>query len=106
VADNERNITLSPEQLINLDADYAVIAVDVHVGTARNMREFLEHPAWHRMPASQQGHATILTEYRHWADSGILGKGLIIDDVLRAVAPEALESVNIQAAAALRGSGL
>jgi iron complex transport system substrate-binding protein len=106
VAENERNITLSPEQLIGLDADYAVIAVDAHLGTARSMREFLAHPAWRRMPASQEGRATFLVKYRHWADSGILGKGLIIDDVLHAVAPEALESVNAQAAAVLRGSGL
>jgi iron complex transport system substrate-binding protein len=106
VAENERNITLSPEQLLDLDADYAVIAVDDHVGGTRNMQAFLEHPAWRRMAASREGHATILTQYRHWADSGILGKSLIIDDVLRAVAPEALESVNAQADAVLRGSPL
>lgn len=106
VAENERNVTLSPEQLIDLDADYAVIAVDVHVGSGRNLRELLEHPAWPRLPASRAGHATILSHYRHWADSGILGKSLIIDDVLRAIAPEALASVNAQADRVLRGTGL
>jgi iron complex transport system substrate-binding protein len=106
VAENERNISLSPEQLIDLDADYAVIAVDAKLGGSRNMQEFLEHPAWKRLPASKQGHATILGQYRHWADSGILGKSLIIDDILRAVAPDALESVNARADAVLRGSGL
>jgi iron complex transport system substrate-binding protein len=105
VAENERNITLSPEQLIDLDADYAVIAVDVKAGSKRSMHELLEHPAWQRLPASKNGHAMILTQYRHWADSGILGKALIIDDVLRAMAPEALDSVNAQADAALRGHG-
>ncbi|MGD9723488.1 MAG: ABC transporter substrate-binding protein [Pirellulales bacterium] len=106
VAENEKNITLSPEQLLDLDADYAVISVDAKVDNTRNAHEFLEHPAWQRMPASKKGHATILTEYRHWADSGILGKSLIIDDILRAIAPEALDSVNAQADAVLRGSGL
>jgi iron complex transport system substrate-binding protein len=105
VAENERNVTLSPEQLIDLDADFAVIAVDVAVGSGRNLREFLEHPAWQRLPASKNGQATILTNYRHWADSGILGKSLIIDDVVRAVAPESLEAINAEAEAALGGAG-
>ena len=106
VAENERNITLSPEQLLDLDVDYAIIAVNGAIGSNRNMHELLQHPVWQRLPASKNGHATILTQYRHWADSGILGKSMIIDDVLRAVAPEALESVNAQAAIELRGTGL
>jgi iron complex transport system substrate-binding protein len=103
VAENERNITLSPEQLIDLDADYAVIAVDSKVGNERAVHEFLEHPVWQRLPASRTGHAMILTQHRHWADSGILGKALIIDDILRAIAPESLASVNAEAEAALQG---
>jgi iron complex transport system substrate-binding protein len=106
VAENERNITLSPEQLLSLDADFALIAVDVNVGSARNMRELLEHPAWDRLPAARAHHASVLVKYRHWADSGILGKAIIIDDVLRAIAPEALVAVNAQADAALRGTSL
>jgi iron complex transport system substrate-binding protein len=106
VAENERNITLSPEQLIDLDADYAVVAVDEKVGSVRNMHEILEHPAWQWFPAGKNGHAMIVTRYRHWADSGILGKSLIIDDVLRAVAPEALEAVNAEALEAMRRQAL
>jgi len=106
VDENERNVTLSPEQLIDLDADYAVVAVDEKVGSVRNMHEMLEHPAWQRFPAGKNGHAMIVTRYRHWADSGILGKSLIIDDVLRAVAPEALESVNAEALEAMRRHAL
>jgi iron complex transport system substrate-binding protein len=106
VAENERNVTLSPEQLIDLDADYAVIAIDVHAGSERHMHELLEHPAWKRLPAGRNGHAVILTEYRHWADSGILGKSLIIDDVIRAIAPDALASVNTEADVLLQGTGL
>jgi iron complex transport system substrate-binding protein len=106
VAENEKNISLSPEQLIDLDADYAVIAVDVMAGSARNLEELLDHPAWQRLPAGKQGHATILTQYRHWADSGILGKSLIIDDILRAIVPEAIEAINLQASTKLRGVGL
>ena len=106
VVENERNITLSPEQLIDLDTDYAVVAVDENVGSVRNMHEMLEHPAWRRFPAGKNGHAMIVTRYRHWADSGILGKSLIIDDVLRAVAPEALESVDAEASEAMRRHAL
>ena len=105
VARNEENITLSPEQLIDLDADFAVIAVDNAVGSNRNLNDLLEHPVWRRFPAGREGHASIITEYRHWADSGILGKSLIIDDVLHAVAPESLDAVNAEADAVLRGRG-
>jgi ABC-type Fe3+-hydroxamate transport system substrate-binding protein len=106
VAENEKRISLSPEQLIDLDVDYAVIAVDVMAGSAKNLNDLLDHPAWQRLPASKNGQATILTHYRHWADSGILGKSLIIDDVLRAIAPESIESINAQAEIELQGVGL
>lgn len=106
VAENRKNITLSPEHLIDLDADFAVIALDAKVGTVRQMNELLEHPAWQRLPAGRDGHASIITRYRHWADSGILGKSLIIDDVLRAVAPEAMESVDAEASATLHREAL
>lgn len=106
VRENRRNSSLSPEQLLDLDADYAVIAVSGSLGSERQLEALLEHPAWGRLPAAEAGHVLVLERYRHWADSGILGKSRIIDDVLRAITPESMAAIDAQAARALEGSGL
>lgn len=99
--DRPGGIAISPETLIDVDADHLIVAVNATAGTVRSMRGLLDHQAWDRMPAIKNNRALMLANYRHWAESGILGKSLIIEDVLRAVAPEAVEAVNAEAAVEL-----
>jgi len=86
--------TMSPEQLLKLDADYLLLAVDSATEAGRTYAELQVHPVWTRVPAIRQGQFLVLSKYRHWADSGILGRARSIDDVLQLVAPESLVEVN------------
>ena len=92
--------TKSPEDLLHLDADYLLLAVDATPGSERTLQDLLGHPVWRRVPAIRNGHFLALAKYRHWMDAGILGRARGIDDVLRAVAPETLADVNARADAA------
>ena len=103
VVERSWSSTMSPEGLLHLDADYLIIAVDLRAGSRRTLDDLLGHPVWRRVPAVRDGRVLTIAKYRHWMDAGILGRGLAIDDVLRAVAPEALDDVESRAELALRG---
>lgn len=95
--------TKSPEDLLHLDADHLILAVDAAPGSERTLLDLLGHPVWRRVPAVINGRVLVLTTYRHWAEAGILGRARGIDDVLRAVAPECVAWVDERAAAACAG---
>lgn len=105
VRDRAWSSTTSPEALLGLDADYIIISADASPGSERTYAELFAHPIWARVPAVRAGRVLRIARYRHWSDSGILGKGRAIDDVLRAIAPAALDAVNAVADATLRQSG-
>jgi len=86
--------TMSPEQLLKFDADYLIVAIDGAVDARRTYDDLRTHPVWQRVPAIRSGRVLVVSKWRHWADSGILGRARGIDDVLRLVSPEALERVN------------
>lgn len=105
VRDRGWSSTTSPEALLGLDADHIIISADLAPGSERTYAELFAHPIWARVPAVRAGRVLRISRYRHWSDSGILGKARAIDDVLRAIAPHALETVDATADAALRRSG-
>lgn len=94
--------TTSPEQLLKLDADYLLIAVETSGEAERTYAELEHHPFWQRVPAVRSGRVSILRKSRHWSDSGILGRARGIDDVVRLVAPEKVDEVNAKADAVYR----
>jgi iron complex transport system substrate-binding protein len=89
--------TMSPEQLLKFDADYLLLAVDSATEGSRTFTALREHAVWKRVPAIQNERTLIIPKWRHWSDSGILGRALCIDDVLRLVAPQAIASVDLRA---------
>jgi iron complex transport system substrate-binding protein len=97
VSERTWSASLTPEGLLQFDADYMILFADVTAGSDRTLADLLGHPIWQRVPAVRKKHVLVLNKYRHWADSGVLGRALAIDDVLRAVAPDAIEEVNAQA---------
>lgn len=94
--------TMSPEQLLKFDTDYLIVSVDGVAEAARTYDELRAHPVWTRVPAVKNGRVLAISKWRHWSDSGILGRARSIDDVLQLVAPHSIESVNAQAEFALR----
>jgi iron complex transport system substrate-binding protein len=95
--------TMSPEQLMKFDADYLIVTVDGAANARRTYDELSAHPVWTRVPAVRNGRVLAISKWRHWADSGILGRARSIDDVLRLVAPDSIRSVNARAELAIRG---
>ena len=89
--------TMSPEQLLKFDDDYLLLSVDSATEGARTFAALREHTIWKRVPAIRNGQTLILPKWRHWSDSGILGRARCIDDVLRLVAPHAMTSVDARA---------
>jgi iron complex transport system substrate-binding protein len=99
----ERNwtATMSPEALLHLDADFMIISCDPVAGSRRTLDDLFGHPIWKQVPAARNNHVLLISKYRHWADSGILGRARGIDDVLQAVAPNSIDYVNAAADALL-----
>jgi ABC-type Fe3+-hydroxamate transport system substrate-binding protein len=94
---------MSPEQLMKFDADYLIVSVDGAADARRTYDELSSHPVWTRVPAVKNGRVLVIAKWRHWSDSGILGRARSIDDVLQLVAPDSVTSVNAQADRAMRG---
>ena len=101
-----RGCMLSPEALLDLNADYVFVATERSKGTFRTWQELLDHPAWQRVPAVRGDHVYWLATYHQWLVPGILAKSRMIDEVLQSIAPESLEEVNAQANLALQTKGL
>ena len=89
--------TVSPEQLLKFDADYLLIAVDSATEGRRTYEAIDDHVVWQRVPAIRNRKAIVIPQWRHWSDSGILGRARCIDDVLQLVAPDAIAAVERQA---------
>jgi iron complex transport system substrate-binding protein len=105
VAERSWISTMSAEDLLHLDADYLIITADLTPGGTRTLNDLLDHPVWRRLPAVKNDRVLAISKYRHWSDSGILGRARGIDDVLRAVAPDSVDDVNAQADAVLQKGG-
>ena len=105
LAGGARGMMLSPEALLDLDADYIFIAAERSKGTYRSLDQLLDHPAWQRVPAVRSSHVVRLHSFHQWLVAGVLGKALIVDEILAAVAPEALDEVNARAESAAREVG-
>lgn len=92
--------TISPEQLLRFDADYLLVAVSGN-GEGRRTYDVLRKSfVWSRVPAIRNECTLAVPKWRHWSDSGILGRARGIDDVLRLVSAESIATVNAQADAA------
>jgi ABC-type Fe3+-hydroxamate transport system substrate-binding protein len=89
--------------LLDLDAQYVFLVPEHTKGTALSVRRLPEHPAWKMIPAVRNGRVWELKTHSQWLVAGVLGKARIIDEVLRAVAPESVEAVNARADAFLAG---
>jgi iron complex transport system substrate-binding protein len=94
--------TMSPEQLLAFDADYLIVSVDAASEARRTYDELRTHPVWARVPAVRDGRVAVIAKWRHWSDSGILGRARAIDDVVRLVAPAAVAGVDAEADRAWR----
>ena len=100
-----RGFLLSPEALLDLDAQYVFVAAERTNGSCRTWRELLDHPAWQRVPAVSESHVYWLEDRHHWLVLGLRAKARMIDEVLNNLAPESLEAVNRRADAALAREG-
>lgn len=96
--------TMSPEQLLRFDADYLILAVDQAAEGNRTFDNLRDSFVWQRVPAVRSGNILAISRYRHWSDSGILGRSRSIDDVLQLVATEAIDEVHARAEKAYRES--
>jgi iron complex transport system substrate-binding protein len=96
--------TMSPEQLLHFEADYLILAVDQAAEGNRTYDNLRDSFVWQRVPAVRNGNMLAISRYRHWSDSGILGRSRSIDDVLRLVAPHAIDKVRARAEEAYRES--
>ena len=96
--------TMSPEQLLRFNADYLILAVDQATEGNRTYDNLRDSFVWQRVPAVRNGNVLAISHYRHWSDSGILGRARSIDDVLQLVAPDAIDEVHARAEKAYRES--
>ena len=91
-----RGFMLSPEALLDLDADYVFVASERSKGSSRTWQELLDHPAWQRVPAVRSNRVYWLEDRHHWLVLGVLAKSRMIDEVLASLAPESLETIACQ----------
>ncbi len=87
IADSPKGYMLSPESLLQLDADYVFVAAEDNQGAQRSWSQLLSHPAWQRVPAIQAGHVYPLVDQHHWLRPGFLAKLQMLDDIVRALIP-------------------
>jgi len=89
LSQGERGMILNLESLLDFDAEYLFVAAEQTNGTRRNIKELFAHSAWQRVPAVKRHRVVQLQSFEQWIDAGILGKSLIVDQVVRAIVPEA-----------------
>ena len=102
---HERGCMLSPEVLLDLNAEYVFVAAEKTKGTFRTWQELLDHPAWQRVPAVRDEQVFWLDSFHQWLVPGLLAKSQMIDEILRSIAPESIEVVNSQADLAMWAKG-
>lgn len=105
IATSPRGFMLSPEALLELDAEYVFVASERSQGSHRTWQELLNHPAWQRVPAVRNGHVYWLEDRHHWLVPGLLAKSRMIDEILQNIAPESLVAVNHRADSEMRLEG-
>ncbi|MCC9606193.1 iron-siderophore ABC transporter substrate-binding protein [Blastopirellula sp. JC732] len=93
IEESPRGYMLSPESLLQLDSQHLFVAAEDNLGAQRSWDRLLEHPAWKRVPAVQQGNVYPIHEQHQWLTPGIQGRSRMIDEIVGALAPESLESV-------------
>ncbi|RCS44631.1 hypothetical protein DTL42_17060 [Bremerella cremea] len=98
--DSPRGYMLSPEALLQLDAEHLFVAAENNLGAQRSWESLLSHPAWQRVPAVKQKHVYPIQAQHQWLVPGIQGKSRMIDEIVAALAPESLAEVQQAATAA------
>ncbi|OYP32963.1 iron-siderophore ABC transporter substrate-binding protein [Rhodopirellula sp. MGV] len=80
-----RGFMLSPESLLQLDAEFIFLAVEANRGAQRSWKSLLSHPAWQRVPAVRDGRVFLLPEQHHWLRPGFLAKSMMLDEIVRSI---------------------
>ncbi|PQO35610.1 ABC transporter substrate-binding protein [Blastopirellula marina] len=99
-----RGYLLSPETLLELDAQHLFVAAERNLGAQRSWDGLLEHPAWKRVPAVQQGNVYPIDQQHPWLVPGIQGKSRMIDEIVTALAPESLDEIQAAGDAAYKAT--
>ncbi|QDT41987.1 putative siderophore-binding lipoprotein YfiY precursor [Gimesia alba] len=92
IENSPRGFMLSPESLLQLDAEFIFVAAEANQGAQRSWSTLLSHPAWQRVPAVQTGQVYSLTDQHQWLRPGFLAKSQMLDEILHAIAPETMET--------------
>lgn len=88
IASSSRGLVLSPETLLQLDADYIFVAAEANAGARRSWNSASNHPAWLRIPAVKAGHVYSLVEQHQWLVSGFLAKSRMLEEIMASIAPD------------------
>ena len=81
----DHGLNLDPPRLIDFDADYLIVVSDFILGSDEALDRLRRNRLWRRVPAVRDGHVLQAPHFEHWVLSGLLGKTLMIRDVLRCV---------------------
>lgn len=93
INDSPRGYMLSPEALLQLDAEYLFVAAEKNLGARRSWECLLNHPAWQRVPAVKLRNVYPIRAQQQWLVPGIQGKSRMIDEIVSALAPESTASI-------------
>ena len=88
IASSPKGYALSPESLLQLDADHIFVAAEVNAGAQRSWSGVLSHPAWGRVPAVKSGNVYPLAEQQQWLHPGFLARARMLDEIMSALAPD------------------
>lgn len=100
LADSPKGYMLSPESLLQLDAQHLFVAAENNLGAQRSWDNLLSHPAWKRVPAVAQGNVYAIHQQHQWLVPGIQGKSQMIDEIITGLARESIDHVQQAAQAA------
>lgn len=85
---SRRGFVLSPEALLQLDAEYIFVAAEHNPGAQRSWKSVGSHPAWMRVPAVRNGQVYSLSDQHQWLIPGFLAKSRMLKEILQALAPD------------------
>ena len=83
------NAWLPLELLPDFDADHLFLMVAPAPGIRSALEGVAESPAWRLMPAARRGDVHTV-DIHHWLGGGVMARSLVVDDLLRILAPEAI----------------
>lgn len=78
-----KGFLLTPESLLQLDADLIFLAVEANQGAQRSWSQLLDHPAWERVPAVRSKRVIMLPMQHHWLRPGFLAKSQMLDEIIQ-----------------------